>query len=190
MARDSLESDQIRGVQRREGSGTFLDLVCTKNAKREEYGENIATVDLVIHDADSILAYYSVKDWMRAIHRINAADCITKSPFREIYAVTAREPNRQVCVPLRAALFVAEIVAFRAMFKAFYSASLESVTFGEYLKALAIYSRVGSRDLNANWMIAIGSISCLQAWRCRMATRVRAWKSATYLSTAPTGERS
>ncbi|MGA2068976.1 MAG: hypothetical protein ABSG86_28735 [Thermoguttaceae bacterium] len=76
---------------------------------------------------------------MRAIYRGNAADCITGSPFREIFVVTAREPGHRRCVPLRVAFLVAEVFALQTMFKAFYSESLATTTPGEYLRALARY---------------------------------------------------
>lgn len=117
----------------------FCELVATKNAKHSEYRRNVATIDLVIDDADFALGSYSIEEWVRSFRRLETGHCITKSPFREIYVVTAHKPSHRVCVPLRAVLFVSEISAFQSIFKEFQKESLETLTLGEYLVLLARY---------------------------------------------------
>lgn len=106
----------------------------SKIDKSTGYSTNI--VDLIVRDVDSIAGFENIEKLIRAIRRTETCATVLDPSFREIYLVTT-ENSDWVCVPLRANLFVAEILKFQKLFKEHHGSKIESLTLGEFLVELA-----------------------------------------------------
>lgn len=99
-------------------------------------GYSTEIVDLVIRDVESIAGFDEIEKLVRAIGRTDAYSSILRNGFREIYLLT-KQKNDWVCVPLRANLFVAEILKFQQLFRDHHGSKFESMTIKYYLIELA-----------------------------------------------------
>lgn len=114
------------------------NLIVVKNEKHGEYTTNVAPVDLIISDVDCVSRCDGLDVLIRAIARNDAAQAICKSGFREIYLVTEQKA-KNVCVPLRANLFMAEVYTYQSIFKMYHGDYLGNVRFAGYMESLAHY---------------------------------------------------
>ena len=106
-----------------------------KTAKSAGY--SIATVDLIVRDVDSLAEFNELEELMRVINLTGAENSILKSKFREIYLLTTTNGS-WVCVPLRANLFVAEVMKFQTLFKEYHDrAKRKTFSFAHYFTELA-----------------------------------------------------
>jgi hypothetical protein len=105
-----------------------------KIGKSARYSTDI--VDLIVRDVDSIAGFENIEKLIRAVRRTEASEPILNASFREIYLITTQNAE-WVCVPLRANLFIAEILKFQQLFKEHYGTKIQAITIGEYLVELA-----------------------------------------------------
>lgn len=108
-----------------------------KTAKSVNYSTEI--VDLIVRDVGSRSRFDEIELLIRAIHRTDAIEPILKTRFREIYLVTTNGDNEWVCVPLRANLFIGEVLAFQKLFKEHHGVNVTSFTIGDFMIELARY---------------------------------------------------
>ncbi len=108
--------------------------IVSKIGKSARYSTDI--VDLIIRDVDSIAGFENIEKLIRAVRRTEASEPILDASFREIYLITTQDAD-WVCVPLRANLFIAEILKFQKLFKEHYGTKIKAITIGEYVVELA-----------------------------------------------------
>jgi hypothetical protein len=115
----------------------------SKTGKAIGYSTDIT--DLIIRDVESIARFENIQDLIRAIYRTKMCDAVLKQGFREIYLVTTNNTD-WVCVPLKANLFVGEVLKLQRLFREYYGSKIESFTPGKYLVELArhLVSRFGT----------------------------------------------
>ena len=116
--------------------------VKSKTEKIAGYSTDI--VDLIIRDVGSRAGFESLEKLIHSIRRTDASDAILDTGFREIYLLT-KQKGDWVCVPLRANLFVAEVLKFQRLFKEYHGPSFTTLTIGDYMIELArhLVNRIG-----------------------------------------------
>jgi hypothetical protein len=107
-----------------------------KTAKSAKYSTEI--VDLIVRDLDSRSRFDEIEMLIRAIHRTDAIQPILNTRFREIYLVTTNN-DESVCVPLRANLFIGEVLAYQKLFKEHHGTNIGSFTIGDFMVEMARY---------------------------------------------------
>jgi len=138
----SAKTGEKREIQAIIGEGHTIDEVVSRikasidSKTVKSIGYSTAIVDLVIRDVDSIAGFDDFQMLIRAIGRTDASSSILRTGFREIYLLT-KQKSDWVCVPLRANLFVAEVLTFQQLFKDHHGSKIESLTIKDYLVELA-----------------------------------------------------
>ena len=116
----------------------LLESIDEKNQKCLHYSTD--TTDLIVNDVETKMRANKFEDLMRTILRQNGEKAVRDSPFREIHLLT-NQAGEQVAIPLRANLFVAEVIKFGRIFREFYGDAIAKMSLADLLCEVARHVR-------------------------------------------------